>query len=160
GLESLEGQEVFNRLIKSTAWIVTVVPDGTVTGSGSLIDRDNKLVLTNYHVVMDHLTKKGRISVFFPMYDKGKLVMEKERYRKLVDRKEGIPCHVVHHDKKRDLALVKLVEVPEGIQPLKIARTSPFPGQRVHSLGNPGRSGALWAYTNGSVKAVYQKDWV
>src|SRR5213076_2868989 len=36
---------------------------------------------------------------------------------------------------------------------------SPDPGQTVHSIGNPGRSDALWVYTPGKVRQVYTKKW-
>jgi hypothetical protein len=40
-----------------------------------------------------------------------------------------------------------------------VAADSPEPGQSVHSIGNPGRSGALWVYTPGKVRQVYSKKW-
>ena len=42
---------------------------------------------------------------------------------------------------------------------MPLAAESPDPGQTVHSLGNPGRSGALWVYTPGKVRQVYSKTW-
>src|SRR5207249_11462107 len=36
---------------------------------------------------------------------------------------------------------------------------SPGPGQRVHSIGNPGSSDGLWLYTSGTVRQVYHKKW-
>ena len=29
----------------------------------------------------------------------------------------------------------------------------------MHSIGNPGKSGALWVYASGSVRSIYPKDW-
>jgi hypothetical protein len=49
--------------------------------------------------------------------------------------------------------------VPPGARVLQLARSSARPGQAVHSIGNPGSSGALWVYTQGSVRAVYHKKW-
>ena len=37
--------------------------------------------------------------------------------------------------------------------------TGVSPGQSVHSIGNPGGSGALWVYTPGKVRQVYAKNW-
>jgi S1-C subfamily serine protease len=42
---------------------------------------------------------------------------------------------------------------------MPLARASIGPGQRVHSVGNPGRSGGLWLYTSGMVRQVYRKEW-
>lgn len=154
-----EAKDVRDRLLKSITWIVTQLPKGQIVmGSGTLIDRPNRLVLTNYHVISMH--NKGKLRVFFPMKDpKGHYIIEKNRYMRLLDR-EGIPCHVLHQDTKRDLAIVQLVDLPPGVQTLPIAKRSVDAGDRIHVMGNPGFSDSLWAYTQGSVKNVYHKTWM
>ena len=62
-------------------------------------------------------------------------------------------------DKEGDLALIRLDRVPDGVPALSSRATSPDPGQTVHSIGNPGKSGALWVYTPGKVRQVYSKKW-
>jgi hypothetical protein len=105
--------------------------------------------LTNYHVVGD----KDSAIVYFPMYEKGKLVAEKQTY---MTRGHAIPGKVIAKDSKRDLALIQLEgAIPSEARTLKLSKDSPSPGQRVHSVGNPGASGALWVYTPGSVRQVY-----
>jgi hypothetical protein len=47
--------------------------------------------------------------------------------------------------------------VPQGLKALTLAKQSPTPGDRVHSIGNPGASGALWVYTEGKVRQVYRQ---
>ena len=49
-----------------------------------------------------------------------------------------------------DLAVIELERMPPGVQALRLAASSVVPGQRIHSIGNPGVSGALWVYTPGS----------
>jgi HEAT repeat protein/S1-C subfamily serine protease len=153
-------KDVRQRLLKSTCVIFTVLPKGGLSmGSGSLIDRDNRLVLTNFHVISDE--HKGKLRVFFPEYDKGEVVPERSKYiERLLRKGEGIPCHVVHKDLRRDLAVVQLVDLPPGIQTLPIAKKSAEPGERMHSMGNPGASGACFVYTHGNIRAVYQKQWI
>src|SRR5262249_41621732 len=74
---------VYKKALKSTVWIVQPVSrdGGKVllrTGSGSVIDVKQKLVLTNYHVVEDN----PDVTVCFPIFDKqGKLVPEKDKYK-------------------------------------------------------------------------------
>ncbi|MBN9121111.1 MAG: trypsin-like peptidase domain-containing protein, partial [Planctomycetes bacterium] len=92
-------------------------------------------------------------TVFFPLYDGKKVIPERSRY------KVGIPGEVVEVDRQADLALVRVDRVPEGVPELPLAKESPEPGQSVHSLGNPGKSGALWVYTPGKVRQVYGKKW-
>jgi hypothetical protein len=65
----------------------------------------------------------------------------------------------VEIDKEGDLALVRLDRIPDGVPELSLAAASPEPGQTVHSIGNPGKSGALWVYTPGKVRQVYHKKW-
>src|SRR5947209_18991858 len=71
------GVKVYQSVLKSTVWIISERPDGTASGSGSVIDRRRRLVLTNYHVVGDI----DRVRVMFPAYRDGKLIAEKDFYR-------------------------------------------------------------------------------
>ena len=54
---------------------------------------------------------------------------------------------------------IRIDRVPDGVPELPLAASSPEPGQAVHSIGNPGKSGALWVYTPGKVRQVYSKKW-
>ncbi len=85
---------------------------------------------------------------------------DKATYRKLIDRKEALSAWIEFVDKKKDLAILKLPEITEGVQPLRLARGSVVPGQRVHSLGNPGASDGMWIYSPGNVRQVFQDSWV
>jgi Trypsin-like peptidase domain/TPM domain len=150
-----DGARVYQKTLKSVAWIHSPRGQGKLaTGTGSLIDRKHRLILTNYHVVGDG----NRVTVLFPSYDKGKLIAERDYYLDRIKR-NGIRGKVVARDMRRDLALIQLEELPEGVEPLPLAPTSVSPGQAVHSLGNPGGSGALWVYTPGKVRQVYYKKW-
>ena len=149
------GAGVYRQVVKSTVWIHSDRGGGRLaTGSGSLVDRGRRLVLTNYHVVGD--VKKA--TVFFPDYGTDKKpIPERKHYQ---DRARlGIPGEVIELDKEGDLALIRLDRVPEGTPELPLAAESPDPGQTVHSIGNPGKSGALWVYTPGKVRQVYSKKW-
>jgi S1-C subfamily serine protease len=148
------GVKVYQNVLKSTVWIISQRPEGTASGSGSLIDRRRQLVLTNYHVVGD----VDRVVVMFPAYRDGKLIAERDWYKQHV-RDQGIRGIVKARDKQADMALIQIERVPDGAQALPIAAEGVDPGQTVHSLGNPGGSGALWVYTPGKVRQVYQKKW-
>jgi S1-C subfamily serine protease len=146
---------VYNYVLKSAAWILTKHLEGGAMGSGSLIDRDNRLVLTNYHVV------EGMVDfvVFFPVYEDNRLVSERNVYLAKAKREDAMKGKVVAHDKRRDLALIQLDKVPEGIEPLPFAKSDPAPGDSVHSIGNPGASDSLWVYTPGVVRSLGVKEW-
>lgn len=155
------GQEIYKETLRATVWVV--VPQGApvegklrvTSGSGSLIERTKRIVVTNYHVVGDN----PEVFIFFPHFDsKGKLIAERDHYQKQL-QKGSIPGKVIAKSPKHDLALIQLASVPEGTRVLPLASGSPSPGQRVYSIGNPGSSGALWVYTSGDVRAVYRKQW-
>ena len=158
---SLQGEQVYKKLLKSTAWLfskkklklnnLNLLEIGQ--GSGSLIDKQNKLIVTNYHVIKG--VEQGNLIVFFPEYAKGQLNVNKIDYlERAVLKSEGIPAWVEYQDQRRDLAIVKLGgEVPEGIEPIRFAKSPARPGERVHSLGNPGVATAMWVYTLGTVRA-------
>jgi hypothetical protein len=145
------GASVYQKVVRSTAWVHSDRGGGrTATGSGSLVDRGRRLVLTNYHVVGDVKTA----TVYFPQYDANKKVIpDRARYR------TGISGEVVELDKQADLALIRIDRVPDGVPELPLAKDTPDPGTAVHSIGNPGKSGALWVYTPGKVRQVYGKKW-
>ncbi len=148
------GVQVYQAVLKSTVWIISQRPDGTASGSGSLIDRRRQLVLTNYHVVGDI----DRVTVLFPAYRDGRVIAERDYYKEHV-RDRGVRGTVKARDRQADLAILQIDRVPDWAQALPLAHEGVSPGQTVHSLGNPGGSGALWVYTPGKVRQVYQKKW-
>jgi hypothetical protein len=150
------GSRVYQQVLPSTVWIHSDRGQGRLaTGSGTLIDRGRRLVLTNYHVVGD----VPKVKVFFPAFDPNKKVIPEREYYLDRANRIAIPGQVIEIDKQGDLALVRLDWVPDGTRELPLAAKSPEPGQSVHSIGNPGKSGALWVYTPGKVRQVYNKKW-
>lgn len=150
------GVSVYRQVLHSTVWIHSDRGGGKLaTGSGSLVDKGRRLVLTNYHVVGD--VKKA--TVFFPVFGADKHVIPERKYYLDHMGKLGIPGEVVEIDKEGDLALIRIDRVPDGAEEIALAPASPEPGQTVHSIGNPGKSGALWVYTPGKVRQVYHKKW-
>jgi hypothetical protein len=97
----------------------------------------------------------------FPEFANGTVIAEKMHY---VQQNKAAPdkfkADVVAYSEAKDLAVMRLSSLPQGIAPLPLSRESAKPGQAVHSIGNPGRSGALWVYTSGTVRtAPYHKKW-
>ncbi|MBY0456304.1 MAG: serine protease [Gemmataceae bacterium] len=151
------GVSVYQKVVRSTAWVHSDRGNGKLaTGSGALVDKGRRLVLTNYHVVGD----VKNATVYFPDFDKDtrKVIPDRKHYADRNNRL-GISGEVVQLDKDADLALIRLERVPDGVPELPLAADSPDPGQSVHSIGNPGKSGALWVYTPGKVRQVYDKKW-
>lgn len=142
-------KSIFQKTLRSTCMVI--VPN-VGSGSGWLVDKDKKLIVTNHHVVLN----ADRVTVLFPLFKDGKLVSEKSAYHE----ERGVRAKVIDTDVPRDLAVLQLIDaLPEGVASLPLARDSAEPSDRVHSVGNPGASDALWVYTSGTVRAVYKKEW-
>jgi tetratricopeptide (TPR) repeat protein len=145
----LPQKEIYRRLLKSTAYIVVHNKENQVEsfGSGWLLDKERKLLVTNHHVV--DMVKPMR--VFFPEYNNGRPVNDKATYLK----QGGIKAEILIADVEKDLAVLKLAEVPAGVEPVVLADESPSPGDTVYSIGNPGTSAALWILSTGTVRSVH-----
>ena len=153
-------QDVYHYVLKSTVLIVNLMQNGAALGTGSVIDANERLILTNFHVVAN----TAQLIVFFPTYDGGKLVSEKEQYLSKVKKSNNSPedlilGDVLATDTQRDLALIRVPKLPPGTEALPLAKGVVNIGQTVHSVGNPGASGALWVYTQGAVRSIYRKKW-
>ncbi len=154
--EPEDSSKAYQSVLKSIVWIHSARDKGKVaTGSGTLVDKQRRLVLTNFHVVGNN----DRVTVLFPAYRDKKPIAERDYYTDRLRREGGIRGRVVARDRTRDLAVVQLESLPDGVQAMPLASESVAPGQSVHSVGNPGDSGALWVYTPGRVRQVYHKRW-
>jgi len=154
---------VYPRLLRSTVLIADSW--GNPRGTGALVDEDRQLVITNYHVVAEYdeqRTLVGEIDevlIFWPKYYEGKLVTDKRDYEPAFADLSGIRGRVLCSDPRRDLAVIEVEELWEDARALKIADQQAKPGQRVHSVGNPATSGAVWVYSAGTVRAAYHHKW-
>ena len=152
--EATGGAKIYKDAVASTVWVHSTRVLGLATGSGTLIDAGRRLVLTNYHVVEEN----PRVTIFFPDYRDGRPIPERTHYTDRAKRL-GVRGKVIALDKGADLAVIQIDAVPEGVKAIAVAPRSPEPGELVHSIGNAGKSGALWGYVNGTVRQVYRKKW-
>ncbi len=153
-------QEIYDEAIHSVVWIETNHGNEVVTkGSGVLIDRSRRLVVTNEHVIRN----ARDISVFFPWRDvSGDLNKEEDFYLENWERLEtrGYATHGqgVARNVRNDLAIVQLARIPTTAREIKHdfsrnVEDSMRKGDKVHILGNPGNR--LWNWTQGT----FQKGW-
>jgi Flp pilus assembly protein TadD len=143
-----EGASVYQQTLRATAMVVAERSQGT----GWVVSRDRRLLITSQHVVGD----RGSLQVFFPTYQDGRLVTRRDWYR---DTAVPVRGRVVRVDGKRDLALVELDAVPGGVDELRLAVAPTGPGATVHAVGCPGQSSALWVYSFGKVRQVTDARW-
>jgi tetratricopeptide (TPR) repeat protein len=122
---------------------------GSGQGSGFLVDRDDRLLLTNYHVA-----RKGQaVEAIFPLYYMGKVLVSRELYLN-PKRTKRIAGKCVASDSQRDLALLQLGNVPVEVSEVRLAVGAPRVGERAHLLGNPGNSDCVWVYGFGKVQKL------
>jgi HEAT repeat protein/S1-C subfamily serine protease len=163
----LSGDEIYQRLLKSTVWIVTseevhrgpLVGFRIGSGSGVLVHLDQRLVVTNYHVVRE----QQEATVIFPVYKDKEPITEPKYYGENV-KTLGIKGRVVDRDPGHDLALIQLESVPAGARVVQFASKSPKPAENVHSIGGSGvelrtGAGSLWNYTPGKVRQILEDHW-
>jgi tetratricopeptide (TPR) repeat protein len=146
--ETRTSEEIYQQTLRSTAW-VKVFQNNKLRkmGTGFLVDRSRKLVVTNQHVV----DEQESVEVVFPLYQGGFAVADKKNYIRY-DR--PIRGWVLATDPKRDLAVIELEVVPHAATAMKLAADSVCPGEHVHLIGNPGTSELLWVYNAGTVHHV------
>ena len=152
GQAALGDAGIYSRTVRSTTWVLAKTSSGTSSGAGVLVDKEKKLVITNAHVVGD----SRNTVVFFADMKKDRPVVERDHYLDNV-KKLGIRGRVISIDRKRDLAMIELEKLPKGVEPVEMADDSVTPGEDVQSIGNAGTTEALWVFSSGKVRAVYQK---
>lgn len=142
--ETARPQSLYERTLQGT--VLIHVPNFG-SGSGWVIDAQERLIVTNYHVVANH----DSALVFFPAFKDGRLVSEMQHY---LDRVRPLYARVIDSDSKRDLAVIQVDTLPETAAALPVAAENPMQGETVHSIGSPSGSDALFVYTSGTVRAV------
>jgi Trypsin-like peptidase domain len=153
---ALADAAMFEKTLPSLTWILCPNGEDKIsTGSGVLIDARHGLVLTAYHVVAE----RPEVIVFFPARDAdGELITDPKEYIK-ARRELGVEGTVIARDARKDLALIRLPQIPENAKAVAIATGSPRPGQGVYAIGNSGsRDGVLWRYIDGTVRQVYRTE--
>jgi Trypsin-like peptidase domain len=149
--DDVDSSELYQKVVKSCAFIVTPLKGGFAMGSGSLIDRDKRLILTNYHVVHDEDT----VFVQFPIYLKdGSIMTDKQEYIKRIPAGQAPKGKVLYRDKARDLALIEVARVPAGTPAIPLAKKSVEVGKTVWNIGSPGAVSQVFSITEGKVRAV------
>jgi S1-C subfamily serine protease len=141
-------KDVYQHTLKATAWVIA----GDGAGTAWVVDANKKLLITNNHVT----GKNETVRVIFPSFDKGRVIAERNHYLKNANTL-ALRGKVLQTDAKRDLALIEVDSLPEGVIELKFAEDGAGPSDNVHSVGNPGISEALWVYTSGTVRQVYRR---
>lgn len=152
------GEQVYERLVRST----TLILGQESLGSGVLVHRARRLVLTNDHVIEE---SPDSVYVAFALFDPaGQPVSDLAQYaqssRRFRTTQGGLPPHVrkaevVARRPAKDLALLRLNGVPDSARSLRLAARPAPTGSQVYTVGSSGAgvgNNLLWRYTTGNVR--------
>lgn len=152
------GTSIYEQVLPATVWIVsfTDVKAGKAqVGTGVLVDRSRRLVVTAYHCVNE---RPDAIVFFARRGNDGRVLTTPKAYTGQLKR-HGIKGRVVAKSKGHDLAVIRLDRIPAGARALPLAKDSPRPGELLHCIGNSGsEEGTLWRYSSGRVRQVYVRE--
>jgi S1-C subfamily serine protease len=139
---------VYNLALKST----TLIGCRNGTGSGFLIDSQQKLIVTAYHVV----DTETDVVVMFPEFkSNGKVIADQDYYFTSPLRPNSVRGKVVVSLKSKDLALIQVTHIPTGFVPFNLSTERSVPGEDVYTVGNPGASEGMWIFSGGHVRQVF-----
>jgi tetratricopeptide (TPR) repeat protein len=145
------GREVYRRTLAGTAWVRAA---GQGKGTGWVVDRRRRWLVTCYHVVGDNDT----CQVVFPWHQGAGVLAPRQAYLEhlpdLEKRGLAVTGRVLRRSRESDLALVELPALPAGVQALPLAETAAGPGERVHLVGNRYDVNVLWSAGTGRVRAL------
>ena len=159
---NLTPDQIYDRAMQSVVWILNL--DENSEGSGVLIDRERKLIVTNQHVIKN----ADWVFVSFPVPDRnGELIGSRDyyltNYEALLRTDYATWGRVIAKNPNRDLAIVQL----DSISPTAREISHNFSvdlsrnvdrNDLVHILGNPGKLD-LWRWTLGLFHAD-TGDWL
>src|SRR5262249_56648423 len=120
--------------------------------------RDRRRIVTIYQVELntDQYGCEESLVVVCPMFEGESPVAERSTYEhnqeRLIAEGRAMRARLIDASEKRDLALLAVDTLPPDVTAVPLAASSPGPAARLHSIGNPGKSDALWLYTQGAVR--------
>lgn len=148
--QNLPADLIYAEAMHSVVWINSTASQG----SGVLIDRDKRFVVTNAHVT----GSAEQVEVFFPVPDLDEILIQSRdyyvtNYEFLERLGYATSGRVIAKDSARDLAIVELTRLPVTAREIRHDFNPPIPltpriGGTVHILGNPDAL-ALWRWTPG-----------
>ena len=144
---------VYKKVAPSTVWFFE---QGSATGV--LVDAKKRWILTAEHVVRSTLRSgRNNVKVIFAQVDgQGNVLTEVPNYGFEKKRVLAIPGKIIRSNRMKDMALIELERLPDGMKAVPLASEMPRPGDNVHVIGNSTYSnGGLFSYSNGRVRNSY-----
>jgi hypothetical protein len=127
----------------------------TTQGTGVLVDKRNRLIVTAWHVVRE----EKDLHVLFPLHDGRRLVTAPLPYQELYKSGHTIRAKVIAAHPRSDLAILQLDSLPDGVKELHFATTAPHPNAAAYFIGNPQLKNIHWDCAMGTTRAIEIKEW-
>jgi hypothetical protein len=127
----------------------------TAQGTGVLVDKRERLVVTAWHLVRD----QKNLHVLFPLYDEQHLLTAPLAYQERYKHGQTLRARIIAADPVRDLAVLQLDSVPQGAREVSFAADLPRNDDDVYFLGNPQVKNILWDRGAGKVRGIGVKNW-
>jgi S1-C subfamily serine protease/Tfp pilus assembly protein PilF len=142
---------VYRRTLPAVGWVQSAE---RARGTGWVVDRERRWLITCYHVIGDNDT----VEVSFPVRRDGEIVSARGYYLENAARlrKEGrvVTGRVLRRNRDTDLALVELDSLPPDVRALPLAPESARPGDVVQGVGNRYDLEVLWTHSGGVVQQI------
>jgi len=130
-----ESRSAVETVARCTVWIRPTATDART--AGVLIDRERRWVLTSAAGV----GPLDRVGMTFPLLtSRGEIAAERDGYRdgtELLLAKRWAIGTVLHRDPRRDLALVQLDAIPDGVNAVSLADAEPRVTDRAFAVSHP-----------------------
>jgi S1-C subfamily serine protease len=151
--EPASGPEVYQRTASASAWVLA---SGQGKGTGFVVDVQKRLLVTCYHVVGENET----CEIIFLWKQNDRTVTARRLYLEhmpdLQKRGLAVGGKVIRRNREKDLALIVVPALPEGVTALPLAPNPVTPGERVWAVGNRYDSGTLFTAAAGRVRSVHR----
>lgn len=159
---AVTGDQIYKDTLLCAVWVVndTTLPViGSIqrsTGSGVIVDLQERLVITNFHVVANGSEVKKEVDVYFPEFRNGVLLTEKSEYTR---HSRSSRARVLEADETTDLAVLQLDWHPEAAKAVPLAAVPAVAGEDVYTIGNP-QGDSLWVHSEGAVRQRQHKEYM
>lgn len=141
-----EPREIYRHTVRATALVRARSGGRECRGTAWVVDRQRRWLITSQHVLED----APDVQVMFPIIRGGRVLADRDYYK----NEPWLKGRVLAANPRCDLALIELARLPDEAAELMLASDSAEPGERVHSVSNPGQSEAYWAYSQGIIRQV------
>jgi tetratricopeptide (TPR) repeat protein len=141
--------------LDSAVLILNVHDNRVSQGTGIVVDRTERLVLTCAHLLDDLET----LVVLFPQFKEGQVIEDPFPYYEQRKKGHALRGRIWTIDPSRDLAFIQLESGLESKTEARWASRNASGGDAVSWVGNPVAKNSMWVSGSGRVRDVTDRQW-